>query len=250
MHPPEAVKILLEYCYTNRVISLGQEAFMKSSKLPDPHLSDRSLRHLMGPICPFLRSPWPNKGLPTISFSVALAGIQLAEEVNMPRLSLMCEIAASQLVSSPYVLEALALCQCQFEQTGNRLPILRKAVMLQHVFGNGKSGVVELSDLPSFNRMLADRKELVIPSLMNGTLEVMVDLLGTTDKNALCNGKSISHTMRVQSDMFNYFDEIDCDDIIHRSKERQKWREERSKKRKRTIEVDSNQQSLDIVEER
>jgi len=122
--------------------------------------------------------------------------------------------------------------------------------MLQHVFGNGKSGVVELSDLPSFNRLLADRKELVIPSLMNGTLEVMLDLLGTTDKNILCNGKSVSHAIRVQSDMFNYLYEIDCDDITHRSKERQKWREERSKKRKRTIEVDSNQQSLDIVEER
>jgi len=204
----------------------------------------------MGPICPFLRSPWPNKGLPTISFSVALAGIQLAEEVNMPRLSLMCEIAASQLVSNPYVLEALALCQFQFEQTGNHLPILRKAVMLQHVLGHGKSGVVELSDLPSFNRMLADRKELIIPSLMNGTLEVIVELLGTTDRNALCNRKSISHALRVQNDMFNYFDEIDYDDISHRSKERQKWREERSRKRKRSIVVDANLQSVDIVEER
>merc|ERR1712130_697201 len=48
--------------------------------------------------------------------------------------------------------------------------------------------------------------------------------------------------------MFSYFDELDCDDIAHRSQEREKWRKERSRKRLRCHVVD-NTIDVDIMEE-
>ena len=82
-HSPEAVKLLLEYCYTNRVASLGQDAFVHACKT-------RPLKHA-GPVAPYPISTsgsrrWPKNGHPTVTFAVAVAGIVLADEAGLPRL--------------------------------------------------------------------------------------------------------------------------------------------------------------------
>merc|ERR1712238_28881 len=69
-YSPEAVKILLEYCYTNRVVSLGHDAFVQACRTrPNKH---------QGPVPPYPTSHssnakrWPNNGIPDVTFSVAL----------------------------------------------------------------------------------------------------------------------------------------------------------------------------------
>lgn len=180
LHPPEAVKLLLEYCYTNRVNSLGQEAFAKAFKEVDQHSVHKLFRSYTGPVGPYKSRSWPNHGRPTISLAVALAGIQLAEEANLPRLSLMCEIAASLLLKEQSILESLAFCEQQYRRTDNRLPHLNKAIMLQHVLGRGKKGVDRLSSMASFQRTLNDRRDVVVPSLMHGIMKTVKDTLGET----------------------------------------------------------------------
>jgi len=188
-HPPEAVKLLLEYCYTNRVIALGQKAFNKSYKPVDPNSVDPLLADLCGPVSPFSgpkggRPSWGDGDTtkkPTVSLSVALAGIQLAEEANMPRLSLMCEIAASEMVTDHSALEALALCEQQSRLSGNRLAHLRKSVMLYHVLGCGKKGVEKLSNMSSFKRTLREKSDDVVPSLMMGVMEAVKSVRGEKD---------------------------------------------------------------------
>ena len=175
MHPPEAVKLLLEYCYTNRVVPLGFEAFRMSYKPVAEVTIGKEIREYIGPVEPFTKSSWPHEGMPTVSLSVALAGIRLAEEACLPRLSLMCEVAASQLVNSTSLLEALALCEEQHKKTGNKLLYLRKEVMHHHILGLGPYGVSEISTMPSFQRTLRDKCDLVVPSLLMGLLETMED---------------------------------------------------------------------------
>ena len=205
-HPPEAVKLLLEYCYSNRVIPLGQMAFIESYKPVDSNTVDPLLADLLGPVSPFynprgLRSP--NSGMPTVSLSVALAGIQLAEEAKIPRLSLMCEIAASQVVTANTVLEALALCEQQHKATGNRLTHLRKAVMLHHILGRGRKGVNDLSNMASFKRTLKEKSDVVVPSLMMGVMETVKCVLGEKDDPDLdiehCHNRKRSSNMYLKT---------------------------------------------------
>ena len=172
-HTPEAVKLLLEYCYTNRVLSVGQEAFIKASRYEDPKDVGTLSAKESGPVTPYRKHDWPNGGLPTLSLHVALAGIALAEESHMPRLSLMCEIAASQLVDHKNVIDVLSACQLQQQKTGNRLPLLRKAAMLDCVMANGSIGIDKLYSNPMFKDNLEERCSLVIPSLLEGTVEVL-----------------------------------------------------------------------------
>lgn len=188
-HSPEAVKLLLEYCYTNRVIALGQKAFNKSYKPIDPNTVDPFLIEFCGPVSPFASSRpkiWSPEDvptrIPTVNLSVALAGVRLAEEAKLPRLSLMCEIAASELVTNATALEALVACQQQYRISGNRLVYLRKAVMKYHVFGSGPKGIEELSNMNSFQRILTEKNYDVIPSLMMGVMEIMKELNGEKDK--------------------------------------------------------------------
>ena len=171
-HSPQAVKLLLEYCYTNRVQSLGQEAFVKGSKYPIAKEVGPIAKH-DGPVPPYKKHDWPMGGSPTVSLYLALAGITLAEEAHMPRLSLMCEIAASQLVNEHNVIDVLCACQVQQQSTGNRLPILRKAAMLDCIYNRGSSGVESLSKKESFKNGIEERRGLVISSLLDGTIEVM-----------------------------------------------------------------------------
>jgi hypothetical protein len=120
-HPPEAVKLLLEYCYTNSVIPLGQEAFEVAWSSSHEEGSSQARPH---------SRQWPDKRKhPRVSFATALAGISLAEEASLPRLSLMCEVAACSLLESSNIVEALSMCTRQDQLTGNPLKRLRTAAM-------------------------------------------------------------------------------------------------------------------------
>ncbi len=172
-HPPQAVKLLLEYCYTNRVQSLGHEAFAKASA-PMGHPN-------LGPVPPFRRHEWPDGGAPTVSLHLALAGIALAEEAHLPRLSLMCEVAASQLVDGNNVIDVLSACRVQQQRTGNRLLLLRRAAMLDCIMANGSGGIDLLYSNPTFKSSLNERRGLVVPSLLDGTVEVMPTNMNTKE---------------------------------------------------------------------
>ena len=172
-HPPQAVKLLLEYCYTNRVQSLGHEAFTKASTT-EGHVD-------LSPVPPFRKHEWPDGGAPTVSLHLALAGISLAEEAHLPRLSLMCEVAASQLVDGNNVIDVLSACRIQQQKTGNRLPILRRAAILDCVMANGSGGIDVLYSNPTFKSSLNERRGLVVPSLLDGTVEVMPKNMNTKE---------------------------------------------------------------------
>ena len=208
-HSPEAMKLLLEFCYTNRVSVLGQDAFTKACKTkPSKH---------HGPVPPTTPGSrrWMNNGHPLVSFSVALAGIALAEEALMPRLSLMCEVAACQLVASTNVAEALSMCTNQKSISGNDLPLLRKAAM-DVILRNGVRGVVELNRNSSFRRALDERRAVIVPTLLQGTTEA-VDLY-TKRRGFKRERPSVAHLV---------FDEADTEDSYKREQERRKRRKER-----------------------
>ena len=110
-----------------------------------------------GPVTPFT-FVWPDGGTPTVSLHLALAGIALAEEAHLPRLSLMCEVAASQLVDSHNVIDVLSSCRVQQQKTGNRLPILRRAAILDCIMANGSGGIDVLYANPTFKSSLHERR--------------------------------------------------------------------------------------------
>ncbi|KAL3775608.1 hypothetical protein ACHAWO_006816 [Cyclotella atomus] len=166
-HSPEAVKLLLEYCYTNRVISLGFFAFSKSSKHVGPHGVKEP-----GPVAPFRKHDWPLNGKPQVSLHLALAGVALAEEAQLPRLSLMCELAASQLLNENNILDVLSACHSQLLKTGNRLPILRKAAMSEF-YATGGTGISRFLDKAPFKAVFQEKSALLVPSLLDGTVELL-----------------------------------------------------------------------------
>jgi hypothetical protein len=215
-HSPEAVKLLLEYCYTNRVIPLGQDAFVQSCKTK-PHKQS-------GPVAPFHNHSsgarkWPNNGLPTVSFSVALAGISLAEEAGLRRLSLQCEIAASQLVSSANVVEALSMCTTQKQKTGNPLTKLQTAAM-DVVLHSGSRGKMEIGRLPSFRNALEEKAALIVPALLTGTMEAVSEFEKTRA------GKK--HLLASNNKKPVTFDDLDHEDSCKRERERRKRRMQRN----------------------
>jgi hypothetical protein len=185
-HSPQAVKLLLEYCYTNRVPSLGEEAFVRAGTTTVSSALDSSNAAVAaeadtGPVPPFRKQEWPDGGMPTVSLHLALAGIALAEEAHMPRLSLMCEIAASQLVDNHNVVDVLSACQVQQQKTGNRLPILRRAAMLDCIMANGSAGIDQLYASAYFKNSLNERRGLVVPSLLDGSVEIMPTNMNTKE---------------------------------------------------------------------
>ena len=196
-HPPHAVSLLLEYCYSNRVISLGYEAFVRSCRTkPEPKKG-------LGPVPPYpTQRKWPQKGNPTVSFAQAKAALQLAEEAKLSRLSLMCEVAASQLVNPSNVVDSLVLCQSQKECTQNPLPILRKEAML-----------VLLSNFSLVQNSVKEQKKFLVPTLLSGTVEVVDPKKGPQEDWRLAAlGEFGSH---------------DESDKLLRQQERRKRREER-----------------------
>ena len=161
--PPPAVAILIEYCYTNRVIPLGRDAFEIASH---PNHQEEG-----APVSPLDRQ-WPDKGRrPKVTFAVALAGIALAEEASMRRLSLMCEVAAAQLVNNSNVVSALSMCATQENLTGNCLSRLRKAAMV-HVLRGGVRGVSNICNTSVFSRALSS-SSVFVPSLLKGAAEIL-----------------------------------------------------------------------------
>jgi hypothetical protein len=215
-HCPEAVKLLLEYCYTNRVVPLGCEAFLQSCKTKPQY------KKLQGPVPPYsARSArWPNAGEPTVSFAVALAGVRLAEEADMPRLSLMCEVAAAQLVDHASAVEALSACESQRKLTGNPLPRLRKATMeivlhAQHTSFNGVASLLK--------NALAEKGPLLVPTLITGTMEAVE--ASEKKKNYPSTGHSLTGEKRDWKTMaYSYFDKFDKIDAKERERERRKRR--------------------------
>ncbi len=180
-HSPQAVKLLLEYCYTNHVPALGEEAFIRASATASSLDSTTSAEADAGPVPPFRKQDWPDSGIPTVSLHLALAGIALAEEAHMPRLSIMCEIAASQLVDNHNVVDVLSACQIQQQKTGNRLPILRRAAMLDCIMANGSVGIDQLYSGAYFKNKLNERRGLVVPSLLDGCVEIMPTNMNTKE---------------------------------------------------------------------
>jgi hypothetical protein len=163
-HPPEAVKLLLEYCYTNSVIALGQQSFEVAWNNPDDDKISAGRSH---------SRQWPEGKHPRVTFATACAGIALAEEAKLPRLSLMCEVASSHLVESSNVVEALSMCTRQEELTGNGLARLRKVAM---GYVLRRRGVEMFSRTQAFARAMSDkeRSAVLVPSLLVGTMEAMV----------------------------------------------------------------------------
>jgi hypothetical protein len=209
-HSPEAVKLLLEYCYTNRVTVLGKDAFVTACAVqPSKH---------KGPVPPYHNSTsgsrrWPQEGNPQVSFPVALAGIALAEEASMHRLSLMCEVAAAKIVATANVVEALSMCTTQKTKSENDLPRLRKATM-DIVLRSGSRGVAELGRSPAFRRALEERRAKIIPTLLQGTTEAVSRY---KKRGSLKDKPTVSNQ--------NY-DELDREDSFKRERERRKRRME------------------------
>jgi hypothetical protein len=214
-HSPEAVKILLEYCYTNRVVSLGHDAFVQACKT-------RPTKH-QGPVPPYPTTHsanakrWPNNGIPIVPFSVALAAILLAEEAGIHRLSLMCEISASQLVTTSNVAEALSMSTRQKGISGNDLPRLRKAAM-DVILRRGRRGVSEIGRSAFFRKALEEERSIIVPTLFQGAMEAIEHW---TKKG----GKRDISEISCRS-----FRDLDKEDTYKREKERKRRRKERIKK--------------------
>jgi hypothetical protein len=212
-HPPEAMRILLEYCYTNRVEKLGFEAFMHSCKTKPMY------KKMQGPVPPFSLRPsrWPNNGTPTISFVGALAAARLAEAASVPRLSLMCEVAAAQLVSSTTVVEALAACEHQRQETGNSFALLRKAAM--DVILDSYHLRRESQFTADMVRELSGQSTLLVPSLIAGISEAME--AWEKRQRQTRGGELLSPEPR---DWRGTYAEIDQLDALERDRERRKRR--------------------------
>ena len=212
-HSPEAVKLMLEYSYTNRVLSLGSNAFHKASR----HIGPNGVKD-PGPVPPYRKHDWPKNGAPTVSLPLALAGIALAEEAQMPRFSLMCEIAASQLVNQNNVLDVLSACQSQQQKTGNKLSILRKSAMVQCIYSNGSTGIDRLMERPGFKNNFEEKSALVIPSLLEGTVELLPsNLLAVKDWQ--------KKKEKMEADTNLTFLREDNSDKFRREAQRKKYRE-------------------------
>jgi len=154
-HPASAYRILLEYIYTNRVKSLGRDAFELSTK------------NSVSP--PAYNGRWPQRGLPTIGMSTCLAGLRLAEDASLPRLSYMCEIAASRIVDRKTVLMALSECTHHSQRSGNSLDVLRNWSMRCVL---NAPLLKELGGDPHFMKGLKSRGDMVVPALLQGTRDV------------------------------------------------------------------------------
>jgi len=267
-HPREAVELLLEYLYTNRVVPFGVEAFVLSCRTkPAGHHNSKKIHPSKhhhgggvgdGPVPPFPTSGssatrrWPNKGEPTVSFRAALASVSLAQEAGLSRLVLMSEIAASRLVGPGNFTDALQFCfshQQQYPDTN--LSYLRKAAM-DIVLRSGPRGVLVL---PSFRRALQESESgsALVPTLLTGTMEAVAaeeerkNLSKRSRKGSShhhgrshrhrdsSRHKTPDHTDEWRDTAFKYFRVVDRQDNIRRDEERRK---KRLKRDERTVKFD------------
>ena len=82
---------------------------------------------------------------------------------------LMCEVAASRLVNTSNVVDALSMCTLQQARTGNPLPRLRE-VAINVTLRLGPRGVY---DMPRFRNALEGRTTSIIPTLFTGTMQAI-----------------------------------------------------------------------------
>jgi hypothetical protein len=238
-HSPEAVKILLEYCYTNRVVSLGRNAFVQACKTRPKRDN--------GPVPPYSISnakKWPNNGISTIPFSVALAAIRLAEEAGMLRLSFMCEISAAQLVTTSNVVEALTMSTRQKIISGNDLSRLRKAAM-DILLKRGRRGVSEIGRSSCFKKALEEERAIIVPTLLKGTMEA-VALWGRGKQNTNGSKRDLTEVSRPSPSCFK---DIDSEDAYKRSKERNRRRQDWVEKDASKIHEQDDEHLNDSIDE-
>ena len=162
---------VVAYDTRNRIVmAIGREAH-ETAAAPVPPGTYNHLALLRPMVAPYSKKDWPDgsdgkRGHPTIPLSVALAGIQLAEEAQIPRMSLMCEVAASQLVSRRSVLDALALCNAQQQRTGTEQVVQSTSeiakIAKSNVAGAAQttSSTVELASLAEELRQAVSRFRL------------------------------------------------------------------------------------------
>jgi hypothetical protein len=183
-HPEDAVKLLLEYLYTNRAVDLGHDAFVTACRTRPTHTQ--------GPVPPFnfgsstSRRRWPNRGEPAVTYQTAVALVKLAFEAGLPRLALMAEVAASQLVTTANAVEALSFCHEARSELGRDLERLRKATM-GLILRHGNVWVY-----PSFRHELKERRHVLVPTLISGTVEALVDAAAAAPPGA--SGSSHHHS--------------------------------------------------------
>jgi len=225
-HNPEAFKILLEFLYTNRCPTLGENAFMTCAvDKGEPKLTEEDLNQLlpgMGPISvedengpgvggpvfsfdsqnpttiwhkqgvkvkgsihPYQGGKWPNNGDPTVTINDVLATLRLAEEAKLPKLSRMCEVAASVLLDNRNVASAIIECGTYREKWGKELTILKKAAMsfllgdrsnLMVMLGQeakGQDSKAKGQDQTRFVKALTTEFQDMVPILLEGLDEIM-----------------------------------------------------------------------------
>lgn len=172
-YPKDAVKLLLEYLYTNRAVDLGHDAFVTACRTKPTHIQ--------GPVPPFSvgtstsRRRWPNRGEPAVLYATAVALVKLALEAGLPRLALMAEVAASQLVTSANIVEALSFCHETRSELGRDLDRLRKATMSVILRPASHSTQGSVWVYPSFRHELKEKRHVLVPTLLSGTMEALLD---------------------------------------------------------------------------
>jgi len=250
-HSPGVVKLLLEFLYTNRCVPLGYEAFVAGSRsrAVNPHPVPRTYSAYGNN----KRTAWPNRGEPMLTMDMALAAITLGEEAGVNQFTLMCEVAASQLITHHNVLDALSKCTSQAHKSGNKLNILRKSAASYLL---RKPVLDELSKSRLFLKNLTEKREHVVPALLHGTRESVVSsgqLLGAKNGNGshsssnqgnnqhyqhradgngnaggTSNRRNNSSAERNEQMMQYQFFSQDASDRMDRRLEREKWRNENS----------------------
>lgn len=226
--PVDAVRLLLEYVYTNRVVPFGGEAFLTACR------TRPSEKRAQGPVPPFDvdRRPWkrwPNKGIPTVSFEVCLSAIKLAETASMPRFSLMAEVAAAQLLTARQVVAALLLCDEQQQLSGNPLAHLRRAAM---------EIVLRSQNLllgQPFGDSLRQHGRQLVSTLLAGAVDAVEAEEDEEHHNKIKKGRLEASPNQWLRTALDFFPVIDRKERYARERERTSRRRELGAKGKRSV---------------
>lgn len=221
-YPPDAVKLLLEYVYTNRVVALGAQAFVESCR------TKPVAKTLQGPVPPYplgsqTKRQWPNQGAPTVSLQVTLATLVLANQARLPRLAWMCEVAASLLVSVNSVPPVLELCQ-SLHEIGLECVKLRQAAM--QIIWTSYRHINYIQ--PALEEALRKKQVALVPTLLAGTLRAIeeADVLKSHKFQSEFEPDGTSRDWHWAS--LETFSLLDREDRYIRDRERRKRRLERS----------------------
>jgi hypothetical protein len=221
----EAVRILLEYCYTNRVFCLGLEAFSKACK------KQSIFKKNTGPVPPITmrHNKWPNMGVSTVTMATALEATRLAHVAGFPRLALMCEVAASNHVTFDNVVEALIACETIENEYGSPLVHLRKIAMriLIQTDYDLDGGVGDF-----LKYALKEKGSLLVPTLLAGTNQLL-EASHEDQKNKHSSQSPISVSARTatprnkrdwKTSVYSNLEKFDRADALERARERKRRR--------------------------